>query len=84
MRIRRQRDDEIRKRTKVTDLAGRVAQLKWQWAGHIARRTDVRCCPKVLERRPRTGKHSVGRSPTSPYKRPMCNSGPQLVELIMI
>jgi hypothetical protein len=34
------RIDEIRKRTKVTDIARRIAELKWQWAGHIARRTD--------------------------------------------
>jgi hypothetical protein len=34
------RNDEIRKRTKVTDIARRIADLKWQWAGRIARRTD--------------------------------------------
>jgi hypothetical protein len=36
------RNDEIRKRTKVTDIARRIADLKWQWAGHIAMRTDGR------------------------------------------
>ncbi|CAH2230549.1 jg8877 [Pararge aegeria aegeria] len=40
------------------------AKLKWKWAGHIARRTDVRWGSKVLEWRPRTSKHSVGRPPT--------------------
>jgi hypothetical protein len=58
------RNHEIRKRTKVTNIARRIAELKWQWAGHIARRTDGRWGGKVLERRPRTGRRSVGRPPT--------------------
>ncbi|CAH2228994.1 jg14640 [Pararge aegeria aegeria] len=55
---------EIRRRTRVTDIAQRAAKLKWQWARHIAWRTDGRWGLKVLEWRPRTGKHSVGRPPT--------------------
>ncbi|CAH2241458.1 jg15655 [Pararge aegeria aegeria] len=43
------RNEEIRKRTRVTDIAQRVAKLKWQWAGHITRRTDGRWGLKVLE-----------------------------------
>ncbi|CAH2243642.1 jg23567 [Pararge aegeria aegeria] len=31
------RKEEIRRRTRVTDIAQLVAKLKWQWAGHIAR-----------------------------------------------
>jgi hypothetical protein len=58
------RNDEIRKRTKVTDIGRRIADLKWQWTGHIARRTDGRWGGKVLEWRPRTGRRSVGRPPT--------------------
>ncbi|CAH2239297.1 jg6872 [Pararge aegeria aegeria] len=58
------RNEEIRRRTRATDIAQRDAKLKWQWAGHIARRTDGRWCLKVLEWRPRTGKRSVGRPPT--------------------
>ncbi|KAJ8719488.1 hypothetical protein PYW08_011663 [Mythimna loreyi] len=58
------RNDEIRRRTKSTDIARRIASLKWQWAGHIARRTDGRWGGKVLEWRPRTGRRSVGRPPT--------------------
>ncbi|CAH2210522.1 jg10823 [Pararge aegeria aegeria] len=58
------RNEEIRRRTRFTDIAQRVAKLKWQWAGHIARRTDGRWGLKVLEWRPRTGKRSVGRPPT--------------------
>jgi hypothetical protein len=55
------RNDEIRKRTKITDIARRIADLKWQWAEHIARRTDGRWGGKVHEWRPRTGRRSVGR-----------------------
>ncbi|KAI8438995.1 hypothetical protein MSG28_011294 [Choristoneura fumiferana] len=44
--------------------AGKICKLKWQWAGHIARRTDNRWGRKVLEWRPRTGRRSVGRPPT--------------------
>ena len=58
------RNEEIRRRTKVTDIALKVSKLKWQWAGHIARRTDNRWGKKVLEWRPRTGRRSVGRPPT--------------------
>ncbi|CAH2268719.1 jg24610 [Pararge aegeria aegeria] len=36
------RNVEIRKRTRVTNIAQRVAKLKWQWAGHIVRRKDGR------------------------------------------
>ncbi|CAH2208809.1 jg575 [Pararge aegeria aegeria] len=61
--LRDDRNEEIR-RTRVNDIAQRVAKLKWQWAGHIARRTDGRWVLKVLEWRPRTGKRSVGRPPT--------------------
>ncbi|CAH2235005.1 jg19003 [Pararge aegeria aegeria] len=47
---------EIRRRTRVTNIAQRVAKLKRQWAGHVARRTEGRWVPKVLEWQPRTGK----------------------------
>jgi hypothetical protein len=36
--------------------------LKWQWAGHIRRRTDNRWGKRVLEWRPRLGKRIVERS----------------------
>ena len=58
------RNEEIRKRTRVTDIARQISRLKWQWAGHIVRRTDGRWGRKVLEWRPRTGNRSVGRPPT--------------------
>ncbi|CAH2268045.1 jg10355 [Pararge aegeria aegeria] len=34
------RIEEIHRTTRITDIAQRVAKLKWQWAGHIARRTS--------------------------------------------
>ncbi|CAH2268878.1 jg21149 [Pararge aegeria aegeria] len=52
------RNVEIRRRTTVTDIAQRVAKLKWQWAGHIVQSKDGRWGPKVLEWQPRTGKRS--------------------------
>ncbi|KAJ8706366.1 hypothetical protein PYW08_010992 [Mythimna loreyi] len=60
----RNRNKDIRKRTKIADIAKRIAKLKWQWAGHIARRTDCLWGRKVLEWRSRTGRRSVGRPPT--------------------
>ncbi|KAJ0175113.1 hypothetical protein K1T71_009254 [Dendrolimus kikuchii] len=57
------RNEDIRKRTKVTDIARKISKLKWQWAGHICRRTDGRWSKRVLEWRPRLGKRSVGRPP---------------------
>jgi hypothetical protein len=55
------RNQVIRQRTKVTDIAHRISMLLWQWAGHISRRTDNRRGKRVLEWRPRLGKRSVGR-----------------------
>jgi hypothetical protein len=57
------RNEYIRQRTKVIDIAQRISKLKWQWAGHISRRTDNRWGKRVLEWRPRLGKRSVGRPP---------------------
>jgi hypothetical protein len=55
------RNDEIHKRTKVTDIA-RIADLKWQWAAHCEE--DGRWGGKALEWRPRTGRRSVCRPST--------------------
>ncbi|CAH2248399.1 jg6199 [Pararge aegeria aegeria] len=43
------RNEEIRRRTRVTDIAQRVVKLKLHWAGHIAWRPDGRWGLKVLE-----------------------------------
>ena len=32
----RRRNEDIRAETKVTDVIGKIAELKWNWAGHIA------------------------------------------------
>ncbi|CAH2238553.1 jg6810 [Pararge aegeria aegeria] len=68
------RNEEISRRTRVTDIAQRVAKLKWQWAGHIARRTDGRWGLKVLEWRPRTvgSQHSRGRCLNTPAAHHPC------------
>ena len=52
---------EIRRRTKVFDIGNRVMELKWNWAGHLARRGDGRWSKAVTEWRPSNGKRSVGR-----------------------
>ncbi|CAH2242259.1 jg25192 [Pararge aegeria aegeria] len=46
------RNEEIRRITRVTNIAQLVAKLKWQWAGNIALRTDRRWGLKVLDWRP--------------------------------
>jgi hypothetical protein len=55
------RNQVIRQRNKVTDIAHRINMLKWQWAGIISRRTDNRWGKRVLEGRPRLGERSVRR-----------------------
>ncbi|CAH2090510.1 unnamed protein product [Euphydryas editha] len=34
-------NDGIHRRTKVANIVQWVCKLKWQWAGHIARRSNV-------------------------------------------
>jgi hypothetical protein len=58
------RNQVIRQRTKVTDIAHRISLLKWRWAGYISRRTDNRYGKRVLKWRPRLGKRTVGRPQT--------------------
>jgi hypothetical protein len=55
------RNEEIRRRTKVTDKADRIAKLKWQWAGHVARQKNDRWTPRVISWRPWENKRPVGR-----------------------
>lgn len=35
------RNEEIRRRTKVTYLTSRIAKWKWMWVGHVARQTQI-------------------------------------------
>lgn len=58
-------NNEIRRRTGVADAVERIATLKWNWAGHIARRTDDRWTRRILEWRPRQEAYrNRGRPPT--------------------
>ena len=59
----RKRADVIRTITKVHDIVETVKTLKWQWAGHIARRSDGRWTKAVLEWSPRELQRPRGRPP---------------------
>ncbi|KAJ8883132.1 hypothetical protein PR048_014972 [Dryococelus australis] len=59
----RKRADYIRSVTKVRDILERAKTLKWQWAGHIARRSDNRWTTAVIYWIPRDLKKSRGRPP---------------------
>ncbi|KAL0831265.1 hypothetical protein ABMA28_002113 [Loxostege sticticalis] len=50
----------LRKESKVSDIVKRIANLKWQWAGHMARKSDS-WCKDLLEWRPWEHKRPVGR-----------------------
>ena len=41
-----------RQQTKVVDVMTRIASLKWNWAGHIARMTDDRWTKAIFQWRP--------------------------------
>lgn len=36
------RNEERRKSINIADVIQRIASLKWKWAGHVARQSDVR------------------------------------------
>ncbi|CAH2247282.1 jg15462 [Pararge aegeria aegeria] len=64
------RNEEIHR---ITVIAQQVSKPNWQWAGHIAPRTDV------LKWRPRTGKRSPNKVERRHYKRrwkPLETNGP--------
>lgn len=42
------REKEMRRQSKVTAIAQRISELKWQWVGHLARGTDGSWGRKVL------------------------------------
>lgn len=58
------RNEELRRRTGVTDIIERISKLKWNWAGQVARMSDGRWTKKLLEWRPRADKRNRGRPPT--------------------
>ncbi|KAK4872261.1 hypothetical protein RN001_016385 [Aquatica leii] len=52
-------------RTKVKDAVLRIVELKWNWAGHVARLKDERWTRRMIEWRPRQDAfRSRGRPPT--------------------
>ena len=58
-------DTVIKQRTRITDAIYLLKKLKWNWAGHIARRTDDRWTKLILEWRPRQDAlRNRGRPPT--------------------
>ena len=52
----------IRQQTKVVDVMERIASLKWNWAGHIARMSDERWTKTIMDWRPPTTR-PTGRPP---------------------
>ena len=47
------RNENIRRRTEVTDVTERIAKLKWQWVSHIGRQGRERWTIKIIMWRPR-------------------------------
>ena len=54
-------NQNIRRRTGVTDVIERIAKLNWQWVGHIERQDRKRWIIKIIMWRPRDTKRKVGR-----------------------
>ena len=54
----------IREQTGLQDIIIRIKELKWQWAGHIARVTDNRWTKIVTEWIPLDGKRERARPKT--------------------
>lgn len=50
--------EDNRESNKVIDIDHRIHKLKWVWDGRNRRKTDNRWGIRVLERRPRIGKHA--------------------------
>ena len=58
------RNEDLRRRTGVTDIVNKIRKLKWNWAGYVARMSDGRWTKRLLELTPRLDKRSKGRPPT--------------------
>src|SRR5580700_8915390 len=54
----------LRQQSGVQDIVCRIKQLKWQWAGHIARQIDNRWTKIVTEWIPLQGKRKQSRPTT--------------------
>jgi hypothetical protein len=53
--------EQIRQRTKVTDINEKILKMKWRWAGHVARQDPNRWDTKIIGWRSRTTKRNRGR-----------------------
>ena len=42
------RNEDLRKRTGVTDVVKQIRKLKWNWAGHVAQMSDGRWTKRLL------------------------------------
>lgn len=60
-------NEYIRRKTRVTDISERIAKLKWDYAGHVARTKDRRWNEKILHWRPWEGGRSQGKPNTRWY-----------------
>ena len=52
---------DIRKMTGVKDILVKIKEMKWKWAGHIARIKDNRWTKRLTEWQPRIGRRRRGR-----------------------
>ena len=52
---------KVRQTTKTIDAVQFCMKLKWNWAGHIARRQDGRWTKRLTEWTPRNGQRGRGR-----------------------
>ncbi|CAG9839094.1 unnamed protein product [Diabrotica balteata] len=55
------RNIDIRERTKITDVAERIARLKWQWVRHVSRDNHEKWTQRLTSWRPRENRRGVGR-----------------------
>ena len=63
-RLDKQTNPSIRQQTGLQDIIIRIKQLKWQWAGHVARITDNRWTKNITEWVPLEGKRKRARPKT--------------------
>ena len=54
----------IREKTKVRDILETISKLKWNWAGHVARRTDNRWTTHIMFWTPQGHTRNQGRPRT--------------------
>ena len=55
------KNEEVRKRSNIEDVATIAKQLKWSWGGHVARMEQERWAYATMVWEPRMGKRARGR-----------------------